>query len=605
MNQTLKFIDQLNKEYLKLHERYEELYWISYMGDHSVNKELDKAHEAKDAFLNNKEYYNKAKELLKEADSKTKERLNIWINFFKNYQLNPETLKLKNKISQLESKILKKRADLKEGYQDPYTKKFVPASSLKIRMMINTESDEKIRKACFVAKEKIAKYLIKEYVQITQLRNKYAQALDFNDFYDFKVQTEDGMTKKELFSIFDSIYEKTKYAFKDIRELEKTMPNLRKPWNYNYMLSGNFTKEEDPYFQFDDALLRWGQSFSRLGIDYKKGVLNLDLLDRKGKYNNGFCHWPKLVHFNQNKRISGGSNFTCNVVPQQIGSGISGYVTLFHEGGHAAHLLNSEQKEVILNHEYFPMPTAWAETQSMFLDTLFSSIEWKTRYAKDKNNNAYPFDLYERKVKKLSFTNPLSMNSIIFVSQFEKEIYEEKNLTASKVFSIAKKNYKKYFDMSEDSLAALNIPHVYSWESSAAYHDYGLAELAVYQWRDYLENKYGHIVDNKEIGKELTNVWKFGGGKTFKEFVLLATKKELSADAFLKKITMTPEEIIKKAKAKIKKLESIKIDKSKVKLNAEIHIVHGKKEITNNKKSFENMALEYKQWLKQTIKKQG
>ena len=594
MNQ---FIDQLNKEYLKLHERYEELYWISYMGDHSVNKDLDKAHEAKDAFLNNKEYYNKAKELLKEADPKTKERLKIWINFFKNYQLSPETLKLKNKISQLESKILKKRADLKEGYQDPYTKKFVPASSLKIRMMINTESDEKIRKACFVAKEKIAKYLIKEYVQITQLRNKYAQALGFNDFYDFKVQTEDGMTKKELFSIFDSIYEKTKYAFKDIRELEKTMPNLRKPWNYSYMLSGNFTKEEDPYFQFDDALLRWGQSFSRLGIDYKKGVLNLDLLDRKGKYNNGFCHWPKLVHFNQNKRISGGSNFTCNVVPGQIGSGISGYVTLFHEGGHAAHLLNSEQKEVILNHEYFPMPTAWAETQSMFLDTLFSSIEWKTRYAKDKNNNNYPFDLYERKVKKLSLTNPLSMNSIIFVSQFEKEIYEEKKLTASKVYSIAKKNYKKYFDMSEDSLAALNIPHVYSWESSAAYHGYGLAELAVYQWRDYLEKKYGYIVDNKEVGKELTNVWKFGGKKTFKEFVLMATKKELSADAFLKKITMSPKEIIKKAKAKIKKLESVKINKAKVKLNAEIHIVHGKKEITNNKKSFEHMALEYKSWL--------
>ncbi|MFA5072202.1 MAG: hypothetical protein WC511_07690, partial [Candidatus Pacearchaeota archaeon] len=354
MNQALKFIDQLNKEYLKIHKKYEELYWISYMGDHSVDKELNKAHKAKDAFLSNNEYYNKVNSLLKESDAETKERLDIWLNFFKNYQLDSKTLKLKNKINQLESKILKIRSSQKEGYTDPYTNKFVTASSLKMRTMINTNPDEKIRKACFNAKEKMATILVKEYVQMIQLRNEYAKALGFNDFYDYKVQTDDGMTKKELFSLFDSIYEKTKYAFSNIRNLEQKMPGLRKPWNFNYLLSGDFTKEEDPYFQFDDALLRWGLSFSALGIDFKKGILTLDLLDRKGKYNNGFCHWPDLVHFDKDKRIPGKSNFTCTVVLGQIGSGIQGYNTLFHEGGHAAHMLNSEQKDVILNHEYYP-----------------------------------------------------------------------------------------------------------------------------------------------------------------------------------------------------------------------------------------------------------
>jgi hypothetical protein len=597
MNQALKFIDQLNKEYLGIHKKYEELYWISYMGDHSVDKELNEAHKAKDAFLSNSEYYNKINSLLKEANAETKERLDIWLNFFKNYQLDSKTLKLKNKINQLESKILKIRSSQKEGYTDPYTNKFVTASSLKMRTMINTNPDEKIRKACFNAKEKMATILVKEYVQMIQLRNEYAKALGFNDFYDYKVQTDDGMTKKELFSLFDSIYEKTKYAFSNIRNLEQKMPGLRKPWNFNYLLSGDFTKEEDPYFQFDDALLRWGLSFSALGIDFKKGILTLDLLDRKGKYNNGFCHWPDLVHFDKDKRIPGKSNFTCTVVLGQIGSGIQGYNTLFHEGGHAAHMLNSEQKDVILNHEYYPMPTPWAETQSMFLDSLFSSIEWKTRYAKDKDGNGYPFDLFERKIKKLSILSPQRMNSILFVSQFEKEIYEEKNLIASKVLSIAKKNYKKYFDLSVDSLSALNIPHIYSWESSASYHGYGLAELAVYQWRHYFRKKYGYIIDNKEVGKEMTKVWNLGAKKTFKEFVLLATKKELSADSFLRETTLSPEKIIKNAKAKIKKLESIKPYNSPVNLNAEIHMVHGKKEIANSKKGFEVMARQYKKWL--------
>ena len=344
------------------------------------------------------------------------------------------------------------------------------------------------------------------------------------------------------------------------------------------------------------ATILWGLN---LGIDFKGGSLNLDLLDRKGKYNNGFCHWTDLVHFKNGKRIPGKSNFTCNVVNEQVGSGIQGHVTLFHEGGHSAHMLATEQKEVILNHEYAPMATSWAETQSMFLDTLFSSIEWKMRYAKNKNMETYPFELFERKVKKLNVLQPSQMNSIIFVSQFEREIYEEKNLTVEKVLSIAKKNYKKYFDMSVDSLSALNIPHIYSWESSASYHGYGLAELALYQWRDYFFKKYGYIVDNYQVGKEMAKVWKLGAAKKFKEFVIIATGKKLSADAFLKEVTLPADKVVKRAKERIKRLETVKAYSKPVNLNATIRMVHGKEEIANNKKSFEDMALKYKKWMTQ------
>ena len=49
----------------------------------------------------------------------------------------------------------------------------------------------------------------------------------------------------------------------------------------------------DPYFPFEKALENWGRSFSKLGIEYKGATMTLDLLDRKGKYSNGFCHWPQ------------------------------------------------------------------------------------------------------------------------------------------------------------------------------------------------------------------------------------------------------------------------------------------------------------------------
>jgi oligoendopeptidase F len=592
-----EFLEKLNKDYLALHKAYEELFWISYMGDHSVDAKKDAAVAKRDAFRSNPENLEKVKALTKGADKKTKDRLAVWQKFFELYQSPAELVALKNKISALESKLLEKRANREEGYTDPYTKKFVPCSALKMRTITNTHEDEKIRKACFEGYEKLATSLLPEYIEMVGLRNEYAHGMGYSDFYAFKVEREDGMTKKELFDLFDSVYEKTKYTFADVRALEKKMPGLRKPWNFNYMISGDFTKEEDPYFQFEDALMRWGRSFSALGIDYKKGTMQLDLLDRKGKWNNGFCHWPELVHYEKGKRRSGTTNFTCNVVAGQVGSGIQGYNTLFHEGGHAAHILNAEEQEVILNQEYAPMSMAWAETQSMFLDTLFSSVEWKTRYAKKSAGDVYPFELFEKKVRKLNILKPGRISSILFVANYEREIYETKNLTKEKVLAIAKKAYRKYFDRSEDSLYALNIPHIYSWESSGSYHGYGLAEMALSQWREYFYKKYGYIVDNPKVGEEMARVWKNGARYTFKEFVVRATGKKLSSAALLSDVTKSVDATLKDAKKKIARLESVKPYTKGVKLHASISMVHGKKKIATNQKSFEDMAETYKKWL--------
>lgn len=597
MKTAKEYLDLFNKEYFRVHKKYEDLFWATHMGDHSVDDEKDKALAAKDAFCGNPEYVKIIKRLIPKTDAETKKRLLLWLHFFECYQIPAEAVPLKKKIDALESKIHKKLAQRKEGYIDPATKKFVKASALQMKMMMVTDPDEKLRKACFFAAEKMALGCIREYIELIGLRNQYAKKLGYADFYDYKIQNEEGMTKKELFSIFDSIYQKTKYAKKNIIVLEKKMSGLRKPWNFGFMLAGNFTKEEDPYFQFDEALMRWGRSFSALGIDYAGGTLRLDLLDRKGKYNNGFCHWPDPVRFENGKRFPGSSNFTCNVVFGQTGSGKQGYNTLFHEGGHAAHLLNSQQIDICVNHEYPPTSTSWAETQSMFLDTLFSSVEWSSRYAKNLQGKTYPFDLYERKVEKLHVIRPLDLSGIMFVANFEKEIYETKKLDQQKVVAIAKKNFKKYFERSEDSLLALNIPHIYSWQSSAAYHCYGLAELTLSQWREYFYKKYGYIVDNPHVGKEMKKVWELASSKTFNELVVLATGKKLTADAYLKDVTASIPHLLGSAKKKIARLKKVKPFSKKIDLKASIHMVHGKVEITNNKKGFENMARQYGKWL--------
>jgi len=603
MTQANLFLKKINSDYVALHESYENYFWTSYMGDHSVDEKKNIAAQALDAFRGNQTLRAKAESLLAKANAATQVRLRIWINFFDTYQLSAEAALLKNEIDQLETIIMQRITARVEGYTDATTNTFVEASALKMRTLMRTSPEEKIRKACFDALEKLALENIDEYVQLVKLRNQFARALGYDDFYDYKLRKLERTDKKTVFSLFEDIAKNTRGMFAVVRKLEESDKGLRKPWNFAYKMSGDFTAQEDPYFQFDEAVMRWGKSFAALGIDLKKGSLKLDLLDRKGKYSNGFCHWPKLVEYNNGSRTPGAANFTCNVVAGQIGSGVAGYNTLFHEGGHAAHLLNSTQKDVCLNHEYAPMTAAWAETHSMFLDTMFSSIEWKMRYAKDKNGSSYPFELFANIVEKLHVLKPALMLRIIFISTFEKEVYELKNPTAEKIIDIARKNYRTHTDLDGDSLTALSVPHIYSWDSACAYHGYGLAEIALSQWRDYFYKKYGYIVDNPAVGKEMQETWKWGASKSFDEAIKVATGKKLSSKALIKNITMSPAQVLRRAKSRLIKMQQVKPYNKPVRLKAAITMVHGKKEISNNKVSFESMANKYAKWVRREASK--
>lgn len=595
-----ELLEYLNTTYAKLHTAYENAFWISYMGDHSYNEKKDAALAKRDAFRNDEKLKALVEAFHQKSKGKLQERLGHWKQFFSLYQVPTQAKALKEEIAKLETIIETKRAKRKEGYIDPVTKRFVKAPENKMRTMIGTHDNEAIRRACFDAMQELAKNTVPtEYVQLVSLRNQFARLLGYEDFYAYKLEVEEGMTKKDLFSMFDTLYEKTKYGFQNIRELEKkNKPGLRKPWNFSYMLSGSFTKEEDPYFPFEEALERWGKSFAALGITFKSSKLVLDLLNRDGKYNNGFCHWPDLVSYKDGKRIPGRSQFTCNVVLGVPGQSNQGMVTLFHEGGHAAHMLSTNMQDVCLNHEYAPMSTAWAETQSQFLDTVYSSIEWKSRYAQSSDGKTFPFDLYERQVEALHPVMPLDPMHVMRVCAFEKLVYEDKKLTPERVLGYARKINKKYLDFSVDSITVLETPHIYSWESACSYHGYLLAELALSQWREYFYNKYGYIVDNPAIGKEMQKVWALGGSKTFKEFVRLATGKNLSAAAYIKGVTRSKKAMLALAKDRIATLAKKPLYTKPIELDAHIAMVHGKEVIADSKKGFAAMAKKYATWLK-------
>ena len=129
------------------------------------------------------------------------------------------------------------------------------------------------------------------------------------------------------------------------------------------------------------------------------------------------------------------------------------------------------------------------------------------------------------------------------------------------------------------------------------YHGYGLAQVALAQWREYFYQKYNYIVDNKNVGREMAQTWKWGSLYRFPVAVKKATGKNLSPTALIKEINLSPEQIIQRAQKRIGMLPKTKPRSKPIDLKASIHLVHGTKKIADNKQSFEKMAEKYALWV--------
>ena len=242
---------------------------------------------------------------------------------------------IRSSITALEDTLSSARNSMNLGYTCPKTAAFVEKSSVGLRTTMKTTDDEATRKAAYEGLYSIGGFVLQNgFVDIVKQRNALAKALGYVDFYDYKVTQAEGFDKATLFGILDTLLEGSQPLLESARAqlVAEKGKSAGDPWNTGFLMAGSVEEALDPYFPFEKALENWGRSFSKLGIEYKGATMTLDLLDRKGKYSNGFCHWPQPAWVKADGSFQPSTtNFTSLADPSAVGSGKTALTTLMHE----------------------------------------------------------------------------------------------------------------------------------------------------------------------------------------------------------------------------------------------------------------------------------
>jgi len=363
-----------------------------------------------------------------------------------------------------------------------------------------------------------------------------------------KCTQAEGFSKDTLFKILDDLESKTRSLNTKARATLAGMKGADsiKPENIGYTLAGSSAAKMDPYFPFETAVDVWSRSFAALGITYRGATMNLDLVDREGKYSNGFCHWPQCAWQSATGWVPSKTNFTSLATPSAVGSGHTAIATLMHEAGHAAHFANVVQRSPLFSQERAPTSVAYAENQSMFLDSLVGDAAWMARYCRDRKGEVIPWEIIKAKIETTHDFAVFDLRRLLSVPYFEKAIYElaDADVTPARLLALADEIETK-IEGGPAPRPLFSVPHILSDESSAYYHGYVLAELSVQQTRAHFLKTYGTIVDNPKVGADLASVyWAPGNSEAFMDLVEKLTGKPLAADDWVGRLGETAQQVL-------------------------------------------------------------
>ncbi|MGN6830946.1 M3 family metallopeptidase [Paucibacter sp. M5-1] len=517
MMQAQEFFDALNRDYLQVHKTKEDLFWSTYMATSEDHAGFAAAEARYKDFISDPARLAATRTHLAAVQAEPAgpardallHGLQGWLALFEAHIVDkPEGQALMRELIVAEAALFAQKKELAPTHLNERGEREVATLSMLATNMASNPS-EAARRSSYEAYGEIERWVLgKGFLDLVRLRNRFARSLGFANYFELKLRKNERMTPAALFAILDDFVARTQAA--SDRALAALVAAhgeaALRPWNLRYFSGGDVARRMDEYMPFGPALRRWVQSFRRLGISYRGATMQLDLLAREGKYQNGFCHGPIPAYVDEAGRwVAGQINFTAEAKPDQVGSGLRAINTLFHEGGHAAHFANVVQNSPCFSQEFAPTSMAYAETQSMFCDSLLNDADWLKRYARNAAGEAIPDALIRERIASQQPMRAFDERAIAVVPYFEAALYamDDAALTAEAVLALARATELRIQGVAAGPRPLLAIPHLLNQESAASYQGYLLAHMAVYQTRAHFLRKHGYLADNPAIGPAL------------------------------------------------------------------------------------------------------
>lgn len=597
------YFNQLNADYLQVHRCKEDLFWSTYMGTSDDQPGFTAAEQAYKAFCANPARLPALREMLAQAEQDDLKRgLQGWIAFFEcNVIEDPAAAALMDELVAAEADLFARRKGLKLTLLDEQGQQVagsLPAASTSLA----ASSNEAVRQSALAMFHALEQWVVGNgFLEVVAIRNRFARAMDYRDYFDYKVRKNEQMSPEQLFAILDDFIARTDGRLQQsLAELKAAKGEAALlPHNLRYSVSGDVTRQLDPYVPFSRALKDWVESFRRLGIQYRGATLTLDLLTREGKYENGFCHGPVPSFFQQGEWVPAVVNFTSLADPAQVGSGWSGLNTLFHEGGHAAHFANVTGNAPCFSQEFPPTSMAYAETQSMFCDSLLDDADWLKRYARNAAGESIPDELIKEMIAARQPFRAFNERQIALVAYFERDLYamDEAERTPEAVLALARQWERNIVGV-ESPRPLLAIPHLLNQESACAYHGYLLALMAVEQTRTYFLGRDGYLTDNPRIGPDLAaHYWGPGNGMSHDQTLRSLTGEGFSAVPLAEACNLSAAESWLQAQACMAAAQQRPAAGEGTPLDAHIRVVHGAELIADNRESETRMLADFEAWI--------
>jgi hypothetical protein len=613
MQRAREYFDLLNRAYLAVHKTKEDLFWTTYMATSDDHEGFARAESAYKEFIADPVKLAQTRELaaLVRAEPAGAARdallhgLTGWLALFEaNIIDSPEGRSRMREIVEAESVLFdEKRRHEPRHINDRGEPEVASLPMLATNLITNRV--EAHRRSSFDALREIERWVIAHgFLDLVSLRNRFARALGYDNYFDLKVQRTERLSTRALMRILDDFVTRTEAAN------ARTLAWLRRehgdraalPWNIRFFASGDVVRRLDPYMPFGLALRRWIHSFRRLGIRFRGATLQLDLLERPGKHQNGFCHAPVPAWLTgDGEWMPAAVNFTAEAKPDQIGSGLRAINTLFHEGGHAAHFANVVQNSPCFSQEYAPTSMAYAETQSMFCDSLVSDADWLMRYAKTAEGRPVPRELILERVASSQPMRAFDARSIAVVPYFESALYRmsDDDLTADAVVALARETEVRVLGI-ESPRPLLAIPHLLNQESAASYQGYLLALMAVAQTRAHFLDEFGYLTDNAAIGPALaSHYWEPGNSVDHNSLLRSLTGDGFSARHLAEACNDSADEAAARADAAMTAALSRRDpDRAPDTLDATIRVVHGAELLADSRDGEEAMCDRFEAWVR-------